>query len=427
MRAEQSNRRAFETDSDYLKAYNNLGVILSKQRKYEDAQQAYYRAIEIDPNYGFAHYNLGILLNERRKFEDVDSEDIAALICASAAGFDDVVKLLLLDKGANIHAVDNKQRTALIWASLEGHVKVAKLLLDKGTNIHAVDYEGCSALFAASFKGHIEVVKLLLDCGADINVVDNEGRNALIWASLEGHAAVVKLLLDKGVNIHAVDNKQRTALTWASARGCTAVAKLLFEVGATADDGGQNNSTDEVLEEFCNDYQISHEADIILDKIKEFSLDITNLEQILGIYPYVAERQVELPKDKLDKARGKLKDALEEVASIPFPERKEIISEHLKELEPLKGESASPLPDPDLSGNTYPLYVKRTDPFKHLEEVWGSWLVRYTPSLKQDYLDQKQLRERDPVLFKALSNRLGRTKIDHIRDYIPPYSTPFLF
>ncbi len=183
------------------------------------------------------------------------------------------------------------------------------------------------------------------------------------------------------------------------------------------------------VEAFRNDHHVfsgQHITVTVVDTINEPSLDIATQKRILSTrYPYVAERQEELPKNKLDKARGKLKNVLEEVASIPFPERKEIIREHLNELEQLKGEAAPPLPDPDLSGDTYPLYVKRTDPFEHLKEVWGPWLVRYTPSLKQDYLDQKQLRERDPVLFKALSNRLGRTKEEHIRDYIPPYSTPF--
>lgn len=193
------------------------------------------------------------------------------------------------------------------------------------------------------------------------------------------------------------------------------IAKVLYD----------NYHIAESIETLRHSYRRSDNPEKILDAIKELSLDVYGLERILGNrHPYVIERQKELSGDKLDRVKGKLKDALEEVASIPFPERKEIIRKLLDDLEPLRGEVPPPLPTPDLSGNTYPLYVKRTDPFKHLEEVWGPWLVRYTPSLKHDYLDQKQLRERDPVLFTALSNRLKRIK-EQVRDYIPPYRTPF--
>lgn len=352
----QKNNKNFEKNHHYFsgvlfiyfEVYNTLGVILSKQKQYREAEQAYRRAIEINPDYKPPYYNLGVLQIEKEKSEDIDNVSISALICASAAGYADVVILLLEDEGVDIHAVDKKGRTALVWASA---------------------------------RGHVGVVRLLIDEGADIGLADNEGRTALMWASVRDHVETVRLLLDQGADIDAFDG------------------------------GNQNDST--------------NDQDVILDKIKELDVDIAHLEQTLDhIYPYVIERQKELSGDKLDRVKGKLKEALEEVATIPFPERKEIIRKLLNDLEPLKGEVPPPLPAPDLSGNTYPLYVKRTDPLKHLEEVWGAWLIRYTPSLEHDYLDQKQLRERDPVLFKALSNRLSRTE-EYVRDYIPPYSSPF--
>jgi len=418
----QKNNKNFEKNHHYFsgvlfiyfEVYNTLGVILSKQKQYREAEQAYRRAIEINPDYKPPYYNLGVLQIEKEKSEDIDNVSISALICASAAGYADVVILLLEDEGVDIHAVDKKGRTALVWASARGHVGVVRLLIDEGADIGLADNEGRTALMWASVRDHVETVRLLLDQGADIDANDIDGCTALTWASVNGHVKTVRLLLDRGANINATDKDGRTALMWASVRGHVETVRLLLDQGADIDafDGGnQNDST--------------NDQDVILDKIKELDVDIAHLEQTLDhIYPYVIERQKELSGDKLDRVKGKLKEALEEVATIPFPERKEIIRKLLNDLEPLKGEVPPPLPAPDLSGNTYPLYVKRTDPFKHLEEVWAPWLVRYTPSLKHDYLDQKQLRERDPVLFTALSNRLKRTE-EQVRDYIPPYRTPF--
>ncbi len=506
-----------------FETYNALGVILSKQKKYKDAEQAYRRAIEINPEYGVAYHNFGILLNEKEKFEEINDVDIAALICASAAGYADVV-LLLLNDGVNIHTFDKRGRTALIWASAHGHLETVSLLLEKKAEVESVDQDGRTSLIHASRHGHSEVAELLLNKGANIDTTDNDGQSALIWASALGHVQIVNLLLDNGANIYATDSAnfvaliwacvndhiavaklllkngasidaldkdERTALIWASASGHLDIVKLLIDYGANihiadnlgctaffwacinnhievakfllhhganinptdkkghtalmlASERGNNEIVkllldeetnfaietddqydphDEIIEAFLKGLQASHEKYLIIDKVNELDLEIAYLQQILhNIYPYVIERQKYLLKDKLDRAKGKLKDALEEVASIPFPERKELIKKLLVDLEPLKGEAAPPLPDPDLSGNTYPLYIKRTDPFKHLEEVWGKWLVRYNPNLKHSYLNQKQLKERDPIFYEALRNRLNRIPNEHIRDYISPYS-----
>ena len=47
---------------DYSPAYEALGGILLKQRKYQEAQAALEKAILLDPNSVKAHYQLGVLL-----------------------------------------------------------------------------------------------------------------------------------------------------------------------------------------------------------------------------------------------------------------------------------------------------------------------------------------------------------------------------
>jgi len=364
-----------------------------------------------------------LLLNNGANLHAVSKEGRTALDYASAFGHVEIV-ILLLNEGANINATDIHGGSAITWASFYGHTDTVKLLIDKKANVNIADNNGETALMNACVLGHYQVAKMLLDGGAEINSCDNEGRTALIRASAQGHVELVKLLLDRGANTEVIDYSGLTASSYADMAGQTNVIKLFREKEVyRLDRGIQGDLSNATVESFLNGYAISHTSDIILDKNQELVVDIFNLKQILNdIYPYVLERHTHLLKDKLDRAKGKLKDALEEVASIPFPERKELIKKLLVDLEPLKGEAAPPLPDPDLSGNTYTLYVNRTDHFKHLEEVWGKWLVRYNPNLKHSYLNQKQLKERDPVFYEALRNRLNRIPNEHIRDYISPYS-----
>ncbi len=59
--AEDSITDALLLDSEYAPALNQLGMLLRRQGKFEDAEAAYLRAIEKQPDYALAHYNLGVL------------------------------------------------------------------------------------------------------------------------------------------------------------------------------------------------------------------------------------------------------------------------------------------------------------------------------------------------------------------------------
>lgn len=84
-----------------------------------------------------------------------------------------------------------------------------------------------------------------------------------------------------------------------------------------------------------------------------------------------------------------------------------------------------PLPEPDSTGKSYKLFVSRTDPFEHLEKVWGQWLKRYSSELDRDFLFQDELGHRDPALLEALRNRLKYLRrigdsSENTKDYISP-------
>ncbi len=50
--------------------YNNLGNVLAKQGRADEARESFRRALDIDPNYAVPHYNLGNLLARQGKLEE---------------------------------------------------------------------------------------------------------------------------------------------------------------------------------------------------------------------------------------------------------------------------------------------------------------------------------------------------------------------
>ncbi|NJL57343.1 tetratricopeptide repeat protein [bacterium] len=54
-------------------AWNNLGLALAEQGKWDEAVTSYRRAIELDPNFAPAHSNLGNILRQQGKLEEAAS------------------------------------------------------------------------------------------------------------------------------------------------------------------------------------------------------------------------------------------------------------------------------------------------------------------------------------------------------------------
>jgi tetratricopeptide (TPR) repeat protein len=62
--------RAVAIDPDYADGHNNLGLMLAGHGRLEEAVRHYERALEVEPNYADAHDNLGIALSRLEKFEE---------------------------------------------------------------------------------------------------------------------------------------------------------------------------------------------------------------------------------------------------------------------------------------------------------------------------------------------------------------------
>lgn len=55
-------------------AHDNLGVVLSKQGKLDEAMSEFRQAIPLEPNLAETHYNLGIALRMQNHYEEAFSE-----------------------------------------------------------------------------------------------------------------------------------------------------------------------------------------------------------------------------------------------------------------------------------------------------------------------------------------------------------------
>ena len=53
-------------------AHYNLGVILDKQGRLEDAEKEYREAIQHSPDHARAHYNLGVVLDKQARAEEAE-------------------------------------------------------------------------------------------------------------------------------------------------------------------------------------------------------------------------------------------------------------------------------------------------------------------------------------------------------------------
>ena len=60
-------REAIRLDPEHLRAYNNLGVLLSAAGNLKEAEKSFKKMIEIDPAFAVAYKNLGILYDTRLK------------------------------------------------------------------------------------------------------------------------------------------------------------------------------------------------------------------------------------------------------------------------------------------------------------------------------------------------------------------------
>lgn len=132
--AEQAFRRALEHHDDWAEAHNNLGIVLGKQQRFEQAILAYQRAVELKPDFVDAHHNLGTTLAQLgRHDEAADCFRRAVELQPDAAAAHHRLGTLLHRQGKLVEALASYDRAiALDPANREYHYNRAVLWLANG-------------------------------------------------------------------------------------------------------------------------------------------------------------------------------------------------------------------------------------------------------------------------------------------------------
>jgi Flp pilus assembly protein TadD len=66
-------QQALRLKDDYPDAHNNLGNVLEKQDKLDEAMACYQQALRLKPHYPEAHYNLGIVLARQGRLDEAEA------------------------------------------------------------------------------------------------------------------------------------------------------------------------------------------------------------------------------------------------------------------------------------------------------------------------------------------------------------------
>ena len=91
---------ALRLNPAYYKAHYNLGNLLSRQRRYEEAEAYFTEALRLNPGYADAHYNLGVVLQTKGSYEAAERHFAEAVrLRPGFAGGHKVLAGLLFSRG----------------------------------------------------------------------------------------------------------------------------------------------------------------------------------------------------------------------------------------------------------------------------------------------------------------------------------------
>jgi len=139
--------RAIAVCPQYADAYESLGVILGRHRRFEEAIDLMIRLLGVDPASVMAHTNLSLYYNQLGRIEDAEREAAEAMrakMGRDAVGRDH-------DKGARqkseAEAADRNRRAEMFRKVLEidpddamGNLGLGELLVEEGRHAKAVDH-----------------------------------------------------------------------------------------------------------------------------------------------------------------------------------------------------------------------------------------------------------------------------------------------
>ena len=71
IKSDTAIRKVIELDLSYAKAYNELGFLLEKLKRFDEAEKNYRKAIEIDPS-SASFLNLAVMLRNLKRYDEAE-------------------------------------------------------------------------------------------------------------------------------------------------------------------------------------------------------------------------------------------------------------------------------------------------------------------------------------------------------------------
>ena len=126
--------KALQSNRKYAEPYNNLGTALDQQGKTQEAVAHYTKALQINPNYAEPHINLGIILAQQGKIQEAAAHFTKALQIKpnDARGYDNM-GTLLAQQGKTQEAAAHFTKALQINPNYaEPHINLGIILAQQG-------------------------------------------------------------------------------------------------------------------------------------------------------------------------------------------------------------------------------------------------------------------------------------------------------
>ncbi|MCK4790847.1 MAG: tetratricopeptide repeat protein [Desulfobacteraceae bacterium] len=118
---------------DHAKAHNNLGLVLAKQGKITQASKHYFKALRIDPSFASPHFNLGNLSAAQGKFDEAIAHYFEALrLRPDSAEVHNSLAAILYRRGRMEEAVRHYSEVLRIQTGYSAHYNLGYALLSAG-------------------------------------------------------------------------------------------------------------------------------------------------------------------------------------------------------------------------------------------------------------------------------------------------------
>jgi folate-binding protein YgfZ len=139
--------RAIAVCPSYADAYESLGVVLGRHRRFDEAIELMKRLLEVDPLSVMAHTNLSLYYNQLGRIDDAEREAAEAMRAGMRLKSEERDRSSSEDRASDIAAEDRERRAEMFRQVLEldpedalGNFGLGELMVEEGRYVDAVEH-----------------------------------------------------------------------------------------------------------------------------------------------------------------------------------------------------------------------------------------------------------------------------------------------